>query len=140
MSLVSISLSGRSAKAFSLAPCSSVNGGTDSATFYDSTGNDNFTAGTGYAYMVGTGFTNNTTGYATVTAECSSGNDQAFLYDAAGNDTLTASGNAATLTSSGRSIAVSRFDRVVANGTTGGTNTANQSTIDYVLDKVGNWS
>ncbi|MEX2185151.1 MAG: S8 family peptidase [Pirellulales bacterium] len=119
---------------------SSVNGGNDTATFYDSAGNDNFTAGTDYAYMVGSGFTNNTTGYKTVRAECTTGTDQAFLYDSTGNDTLSASGNSAILTSTGRSITVVKFDRANANGTNGGTNTATQSTIDYVLEKIGTWS
>lgn len=119
---------------------SSANGGNDTATFYDTSSNEDFTAGTDYAYMVGSGFTNNTNGYRTVRAECTTGTDRAFLYDATGNDALNASGNTATLTSTGRSITVVKFDRVRADGNAGGTNSATQASIDFVLEKVGSWS
>jgi hypothetical protein len=93
-----------SAKGFRTNVAYSTNGGSDTAYFYDSPGNDTFTAyadynktGKPFATMTGTyggGFANSATGFATnVAYSTNGGSDTASFYDSPGNDTFVAYGD-----------------------------------------------
>jgi hypothetical protein len=130
----------------------STNGGSDTAVFFDSTGNDVFSAygnynGTGkqYATMTGTGYANSATGFATDQGESvNGGSDTANLYNTSAADTLYTDLAIAQLyaNSGAYGEAVSGFADVNVYGTGGGTNTHDEGpgALEYQLKLIGTWN
>jgi subtilisin family serine protease len=107
----------------------SVNGsgGQDVANFFDSAGNDIFTATPTSAELVGDGFEYHADGFNQVYAYATAGGtDRADLYDSAGDDRFIsrASTNEATMSGDGFIGNVQGFDQTVAHATAGGTDRA----------------
>jgi len=99
--------------------------GRDVARFYDSAGNDNFSAGAATATMAGVGFQNQVDAFHTVLAySTSGGSDAAQLYDSPGSDRFYARPSAAWLVGKGFRTRVSFFDAVHAHSIAGGVDRA----------------
>lgn len=96
-----------------------ANGGNDTATFNDSTGNDTFVGSPGFGSMTGIGFTHAAYGVETASAVFSTGYDQAFLYGSIGDDRLEASSATGSLYSSGYRLNASGYDTLVGVGGAG---------------------
>ena len=102
-------------------------GGSDTANFTGSSGDDVFYGLGGYGYSV----VNNATflqyliGFSQTTVAAGGGNDGAIFFDAGGNDTFNASPASATMSGPGYSDTASGFDQVFAFATGGGIDTAN---------------
>ena len=118
----------------------SVNGGSDTASFFDRPGNDTFYAygdynngGQTLAGMYGSGYSNMAQGFGANTGYATSGgNDTALFFDAPGNDTFSSyadynqSGRTlANMSGSGYSNSASGFGIIEAYSTNGGNDTAN---------------
>jgi len=93
--------------------------GNDTATFYDTTGNDIFAAWPTHAVMYGNGYFNDTAGFESTVGISSGGADQAYLNDSAGDDTYTSWWNRAVLSGSGYSTEARNFVRTWAGASTG---------------------
>lgn len=117
-----------------------VYGGTnDTANFFDTAGNDTFTAQVAYTIMSGTGFLNQAVGFGAVVGTAGNGGtDVASLNDSSGNDTVTASGSTATLQTSSQRMAATKFGTVTANRSTG-TDRQSVSAHDFVFNAIGGW-
>jgi subtilisin family serine protease len=102
-------------------------GGTDDATFYDSSGSDIFTATPIYATFVGTGFSNRAENIRSVTAISNAGGiqiDRAYLYGSSGDDLFDGRPDVGTFTGATFVRVARGFDRVDAYGA-GGNDRAN---------------
>ena len=126
------------------------NGGSDTATFYDSPGNDAFFACANYkgggkslAGMYGSyggGYSNSASGFGTnVGISTNGGNDTADLYAASGNDALYTDLAIAQLYGNNYSEEASGFDVVNAIGSQFGVNTKGRGPLKYDLNYVGKW-
>ncbi|MBN1590995.1 MAG: peptidase S8, partial [Pirellulales bacterium] len=116
-------------------------GGTDSATLYDSAGNDTLMGKPEYTFMYGANFHNCAEGFQFVRAHATAGGtDRAYLNDSAGDDRLNAADDLAQLIyGDGRSVSVYDFTWVQAVSSRGGTDTKQVETIDFVLQTPGSW-
>jgi hypothetical protein len=74
--------------------------GNDTATLYDSSGNDTFYGSRPFSYLTGTGFFNQVASFFQVSAFSQAGKDTANLYDALHNDVFVLKGPNAELYSS----------------------------------------
>ncbi len=100
-------------------------GGNDTATLYDSAGDDLFLNNPGSAVMVLLEGTHTANGFETVTAHSNvGGEDTAKLFDSTGRDTLIALPGYARLSGNGLTAVAGGFDQVHAFATRGGFNVA----------------
>ena len=110
-----------------------LTGGTGSATFFDSAGDDTLVVSTAYAELSGSGYSQRVSGFATIIAHATAGGvDRAVLYDTAGDDTFTADPRQAELRGSGYQFTVDGFDQVSGMATAGGVDRA------LLYDSTGN--
>ena len=94
--------------------------GSNRVTFYDSPGDDKFTATSAFAELSGPGFVNRAEGFSSVSALASGGIDVAWLYDSPGSDTLAVGPTETTLSGRGFSNRARFFDEIYASGEAGG--------------------
>ena len=122
----------------------SVKGGNDSAQFYDSAADDIFVGRKNTSYMLDStrSYANTAKWFTTVNVYANGGGqDEVQLYDSAGDETVRALQNR-TVQFSGAdySINTSRFERVRAFSTRGGSDLRDQHQgLDYFFQGVGNW-
>ena len=120
-------------------------GGTagDVVSFYDSSGDDVFTANPGQGEMSGRNFLNKATGAEIIHAYATEGGtDTAHLYDSAGDDTFAGTATSSKLYGTGFYNRAKFFDFVHGYAKAGGTDTANLQGATGADDFVGNpeWS
>lgn len=96
------------------------NGGNDSATLFDSPGDDRFDGFESMSTLHGDGFSNHVEGFDSVTAYATrGGHDQAFLYDSTGDDQFDGAETISTLYGNGFSNQARSFDEVYAYASSG---------------------
>lgn len=97
------------------------NGGNDTASLYDSEGDDKFKAepAEGYAKMYGGGMYNRVKFFETVTAVSNSGSDLARFFDTEGDDLFEGQKDASRLSGEGFDVQATGFSRVIAYASTG---------------------
>ena len=78
---------------FSRVDAYAVNGGTDVARYWDSVGDDQFHAKSGFSWMQGAGYLNFSQGFDQLFASFSQGNDWAKIYDVEAAESLTGGGS-----------------------------------------------
>ena len=102
-------------------------GGSDTANFTGSSGDDVFYGLGGYGFEVVTSgaFLQYFIGFSQTTATDGTGNDSAIFFDFSGNETFTGSPTAASMAGQGFSDTVNGFDSVFAFASGGGVDTAN---------------
>jgi len=100
--------------------------GLDSATFTDTSSDDQLFQLPAYSLMFDGGLTyyNQVIGFGSSTANASLGNDFLLVYGSGSNDTYTASSTSSSMASPGFTLAANGFDNVYAFGV-GGSDTAN---------------
>ncbi|GAA4430554.1 S8 family peptidase [Bremerella cremea] len=104
----------------------------DSVTFYDTAGNDTFTASPKKASMSGAGYKNEVSGANVISARAIYGGiDTAALYDSSGNDYFIGRGQDSYLLSNGTTLATYGFERTNVYSS-GGSDQA------YLYDSKGN--
>jgi hypothetical protein len=144
-----------SAKGFSTNLAYSTNGGSDTAVFFDSPGNDTFYAYADYnnggqtlAGMYGSygnyasGYSNSAKGFGTnIGLSGNGGSDTASLYDSPGNDTLYTDAAIASLYGDNGAYVEQAIGFAVVNafGTAGGVNTKGVGSVNYQLNYFGKW-
>ncbi len=100
-------------------------GGVDTATFYDSAGNDVYKAGAVRGIMSGASYWNEAEGFdQTIAYATAGGFDTATFFDSAGNDAFTAWSDRATITGPGFSHEARDFNQVKAWSVVGGVDAA----------------
>ncbi len=118
-------------------------GGFDTATLNGSSSNDRLTSLVNYSVLVTPTTLQQATGFRTVIVNAGTGTDTATLQDSTSSDTLNAfAGTAELVYANGRTARAIGFDTVNANGTLGGTNRKNVSTVSpltYQLRFRGTW-
>ena len=109
-----------------------------------STAKDTFNARKNDSYVGGTGFNNHATGFDKVYADVLSGDDRAYFNDWTGDDTFWSRNGTARLFDTALALFhnevtgfESSLDKIIINGTAGGTNTLDVVGIDYVLQNDG---
>jgi len=107
---------------------------TSTATFYDTTGDENYTATSmGTADMTGNGFNNSAWNFSNITANSSGGHDVANLYDSAGNDQLEADSTHTSLFGATFNNRVNNFEKVTAHSSGG----VDKATLDNAFIESG---
>jgi hypothetical protein len=140
----SLTLTGTSAAdAFLLSPAGAIVDGTesvsisnvasvtangsanDSATLYDSPGDDTFVASPTMATLSGPGYALTASGFGSVTAISSAGgSDVASLYDGPGNDAFLASPRYGQMSGTGYQVTATGFPTIYGTAAAGGTDSA----------------
>ena len=113
--------------------------GNDVANLYDSAGDDLYRAWDNRVVMSGVGYYNYAQGFDRTIATTSTGNDQAVLYDSPLDDVLTIRTWGATLAGVAYWNEVRGFDSLIASGS-GGANSKDVASVDYLFSLIGNWS
>jgi len=107
-------------------------GGADAAFLSDSSGNDEYRAGRGHGWLIGTGFSHYIKSFETQYAESTAGgSDTGWLYDSAGDDVYTAMPRQASLAGGGFEMSLDGFSEVHAYASNGGNDEA------YLNDSAG---
>jgi subtilisin family serine protease len=100
-------------------------GGSDTANFYDTAGDDRLVAKPNFTYQSGTGFYHRATGFANVYGYATAGgNDISEMYDTAGNDAFKGKPTFSTFTGTNMYRYVQGFDYVYAYSFAGGADVA----------------
>jgi len=102
------------------------NGGVNSASMFDSSGDDKFVSKPSYSLLKGNGFVNYLKGFSNIDATADAGGyDVAKLYDGTGNDSLEAQPTIATLhgENNGFRTTARDFEKVDARAVNGGEDT-----------------
>jgi hypothetical protein len=114
--------------------------GTNTATLTGSAGNDVAAVGLGSGTLSGPQFKVSVSNVANLSVKGGGGHDTATLQDSASSDHLQAAGNEANLANDlGFAVSLMAFDRVLAQSTNGGTDTAHVGATDFILEQVGTW-
>ncbi len=114
--------------------------GTNTATLTGSAGNDVAAVGLGSGTLSGPQFKVSVSNVANLSVNGGGGHDTATLQDSASSDHLQAAGNEANLANDlGFAVSLMAFDRVLAQSTNGGTDTAHVGVTDFILEQVGTW-
>jgi hypothetical protein len=128
----------------------STAGGSDTAVFYDSPGNDTFYSYTSYnnsdqhlAGMYGGyggGYVNSASGFATMIANSTNGgNDTADLVGSSGKNALYTDAAIAAIYGNNCTEEAVGFKVVNATGAAGGVNTKGHGVVKYQLNYLGSW-
>lgn len=124
---------------FDIANAHATVGGFDRAILYGSPGDDQFFSGPVLSSMSGDGFLIRARCFEDVYAEGGAGTDVARLVDSAGDDLLSVDGADVTLAGKGLTLSAYEFERVAAQASRGGTDTAEITAVDLVLQLLGQW-
>ncbi|HUS39820.1 MAG TPA: CAP domain-containing protein, partial [Pirellulales bacterium] len=121
-------------RAYGVEQATVLGSAADYAYFYDSAGNEQFTASPTTAQMVGSGFTHSANGFGRYYAYATAGGtaDWAHLFDSAGNDNFTGTSTYGRLEGTGFFLYASGFEQVYGYATAGGTND-----VAVLYDSVG---
>ncbi len=88
-----------------------------------------------YAYY------NRASGFSTVRGIASGGGvDRAYIYDSSSDDLLYGRSNVAQLTNSNIDLKATFFGHVTAYSNSGGTDTLDVETVDYLFNSLGSWT
>ncbi|NUQ66443.1 MAG: S8 family serine peptidase [Pirellulales bacterium] len=124
---------------FDVANGYSVTGGSDRAVLYGSAGNDAFFSGPVWSTLSGDGFNNRAKYFEDVRTEAGAGVDAARLLDSAGDDVLAIDAAQLSLMDQQRAVWAYGFELATARANRGGSNTAEVSAVDLVLELLGDW-
>jgi hypothetical protein len=114
--------------------------GKNTATLTGSAGSDVAAVSLGSGTLSGSQFKVSVSNVATLSVNGGGGHDTATVQDSALSDHLQAVGNEATLANDlGFAVSLMAFDRVLAQSTNGGTDTAHVGATDFILEQVGTW-
>ena len=129
------------AQAFDRVNAYSTAGGNDAAYLFDSAGDDTFYDHSNSSWLLGDEFFNYGQGFSRVEAHLSdSGSDMAVFYDLADDDELSADGRWLAVRHGSRVVEGHDLDHVLAYARTGEHLTTDVSNVDFVFERIGDWS
>jgi len=117
-------------------------GGTDYASYYDSSGNDQFNIRSDSTEIIGSNFSVRSEDFAGVYMYAlGGGNDSVDILDGPGNDYFLGDGSLAFMSYEGGNFVNAQYflDNVTVRGVNGGVNGRTVRAVDYTLSFQGNW-
>ncbi len=118
-------------------------GGNDTATFFDSLGDDEvitgFRSGSISGTVAGVSYLNSVNNFAKLTFSASGGNDIATINPTPRDDTFSSEGATATLVTTGLSLSLSGFDTLTLAPTSEGIDRALLKPLTYQLNIGAGW-
>lgn len=132
----------RNVEGFTKVNLYAINGGTDTANDYDTTGNDLFRAFSTFADSTASGGLDRYYGGFEIVNSYSSngGTDTAQFFDSTGNDAFVGLNATGRLSGSGFNNYMDGYSSLNLYGINGGTNTKSLTNVSYSLTEVGTWT